>query len=199
MDSYVQLHTRVKLLGGCRCRPYSNYWGDISLIPSGFRHLWLRIIRNGVAVKAAKYESGIIHAEALHSHIFQPMWNIPDTSILDHFTKHEILTDNTIEDRVANGRTSSGPNPKTNLKPKLRPKKTKVKLGLKNLAMVPSYADYIFVHLRQKARLKPEILSTLGPNPTRKPLPDLQLWLKRTPNLETKYLRSNNWQKAKVR
>ena len=47
--------------------------------------------------------------------------------------------------------------------------------------MVPSYADYIFVHLRQKARLRPELspkfLSTLGPNPTRKPLPDLQLWL----------------------
>ena len=69
--------------------------------------------------------------------------------------------------------------------------------------MVPSYADYIFVHLRQKARLRPELspkfLSTLGPNPTRKPLPDLQLWLKRTPNLETKYLRSNNWQKDEVR
>ena len=37
--------------------------------------------------------------------------------------------------------------------------------------MLPSYFDYIFVHLRQKARLRPELsskfLSTLGPNPTR--------------------------------
>ena len=38
------------------------------------------------------------------------------------------------------------------------PKKVpKVKLGLKNLAMLPSYFDYIFVHLRQKVRLKPEL------------------------------------------
>ena len=22
------MHTKVKLLGGCRCRLYSNYWGD---------------------------------------------------------------------------------------------------------------------------------------------------------------------------
>ena len=48
-------------------------------------------------------------------------------------------------------------------------KKTKVKLDLKNLAMLPSYFDYICVHLRQKERLRPELspkfLSTLGPNP----------------------------------
>ena len=35
--------------------------------------------------------------------------------------------------------------------------------------MLPSYFDYIFVHLRQKVLLKPELspkfLSTLGPNP----------------------------------
>ena len=35
--------------------------------------------------------------------------------------------------------------------------------------MLPSYFDYIFEHLRQKARLRlelsPKILSTLGPNP----------------------------------
>ena len=43
-----------------------------------------------------------------------------------------------------------GPNPKTIFKPKSCPKKPKVKLGLKNLAMLPSYFDYIFVHLRQK-------------------------------------------------
>ena len=73
-----------------------------------------------------------------------------------------------------------GPNPKTNLKPKSCPKKKKVKLGLKNLAMLPSDFDYIFVHLRQKARLRPKLspkfLSTLGPNPTRKARLNLQLW-----------------------
>ena len=44
-------------------------------------------------------------------------------------------------------------------------------MGLKNLAMLPSYFDYIFVLLRQKARLRPELspkfLLTLGPNPAR--------------------------------
>ena len=49
-----------------------------------------------------------------------------------------------------------GPNPKTDLKPKSCPKNNKVKLGLKNLAILTSYFDYIFVHLRQKARLRPE-------------------------------------------
>ena len=38
------------------------------------------------------------------------------------------------------------------------PKKSrKLKLGLKNLAMLPSYFDYIYVHLRQKAHLRPEL------------------------------------------
>ena len=50
---------------------------------------------------------------------------------------------------------------------------------MKNLAMWPGYVDYIFVHLKQKIRLRPELipkfLSTLGPNPTRKAWPDLQL------------------------
>ena len=47
--------------------------------------------------------------------------------------------------------------------------------------MLPSCFDYIFVHSRQKARLRPELspkfLSTLGPNPnpTRKARLDLQL------------------------
>ena len=37
-------------------------------------------------------------------------------------------------------------------------KKTIVKFGLKILAMLPSQFDYyIFVHLRQKARLRPEL------------------------------------------
>ena len=38
--------------------------------------------------------------------------------------------------RVVNWPTSSGPNPKTNLKPKSCPKKTKVKFGLKNFSNV---------------------------------------------------------------
>ena len=37
--------------------------------------------------------------------------------------------------------------------------------------MLPRYFDYIFVHLRQKVRLRPELspkfLLTLGPNPAR--------------------------------
>ena len=44
-------------------------------------------------------------------------------------------------------------------------------MGLKNLAMLPSYFNYIFMHLKQKARLWPELsskfLSTLDPNPAR--------------------------------
>ena len=53
-------------------------------------------------------------------------------------------------------------------------KNPKVRLGLINLAMLPSYFDDIFVHLRQKVRLRPELspkfLSTLGPNAARTPL-----------------------------
>ena len=48
--------------------------------------------------------------------------------------------------------------------------------------MLLSYFGYIFVHLRQKVRFRsefsPKFLSTLGPNPTRKARPDLQLWFK---------------------
>ena len=51
------------------------------------------------------------------------------------------------------------------------PEKIKVKLGLKNLAMLPRYFDYIFVQLRQKVHLRPELSpkfwSALGPNPPR--------------------------------
>ena len=50
------------------------------------------------------------------------------------------------------------------------PDKTR-KLSLKNLAILTSHFDYIFVYLRQKAHLKPALspkfLSTLGPNPAR--------------------------------
>ena len=46
--------------------------------------------------------------------------------------------------------------------------------------MLRSYFDYVFVHLRQKLCLRPELspkfLSTLGPNPTRKARSDVQLW-----------------------
>ena len=36
-------------------------------------------------------------------------------------------------------------------------KNPKVIVGTKNLAMLQSYFDYIFVHLRQKARLRPKL------------------------------------------
>ena len=73
--------------------------------------------------------------------------------------------------RVVNGPTSSSPNPKILARTRPEPenispnparirkliwspnharKNPKVKLGLKNLAMLPVYVDYIFVHLRQK-------------------------------------------------
>ena len=59
--------------------------------------------------------------------------------------------------------------------PELNPK---IMLGLINLAMLPGYLDYIFVQLRQKLRLRPELSpkfwSTLGTKPTRKAWPDLQ-------------------------
>ena len=90
--------------------------------------------------------------------------------------------------RVVNEPTSSSPNPtrtrkykpepgniiptlKTNFNPKSCPKKPESKLSLKNLAKLTSYFDYIFVLLRQKVRLRPELspkfLSTLGQNPAR--------------------------------
>ena len=51
---------------------------------------------------------------------------------------------------------------------------------MKILAMLPDYFDYIFVHQKQKVRLRPELnpkfLSTLNPNPTRKARSDLQLY-----------------------
>ena len=77
--------------------------------------------------------------------------------------------------RVVNGQTSSAPNPARTRKliwsPNHARKNPKVKLGQKNLAMLPSYFDCIFVHLKQKARLRPELspkfLSTLGSIPAR--------------------------------
>ena len=65
-------------------------------------------------------------------------------------------------------------------------------LGLKNLTMLPIYFDYLFVHLRQKARIRPKLIPEfceakqkqtfwvfLGPNPTRKAQSDLQLCYQR--------------------
>ena len=77
--------------------------------------------------------------------------------------------------RVVNGPTSPGPNPARTRKLIWRSnhaqKNPKVKLGLKNLAMSPIYFEYIFVHPRQKVRLRPELsskfFSTFGPNPAR--------------------------------
>ena len=44
-------------------------------------------------------------------------------------------------------------------------------LGLKNLAMLSNYFDNVFVHLKQKARLRPDLSpkfsSTSGPKPAR--------------------------------
>ena len=48
-------------------------------------------------------------------------------------------------------------------------KDPKVELGLKNLAMLLNYFEYIFVHLRQKsksqARIKPELFVNFRPEP----------------------------------
>ena len=56
--------------------------------------------------------------------------------------------------------------------------------------MLPSYFDYIFVHLRQKLHLRPDLspkfLSTLGPNPTQKARSDLQLCFKVTKRFNIK-------------
>ena len=56
-------------------------------------------------------------------------------------------------------------------------KKTKVNLGPKNLAMLPNFFDYIFVHQSQNARIRaklsPKVLSALGTNPAQThPEPD---------------------------
>ena len=93
-----------------------------------------------------------------------------------------------VQPTVVNGATSLGPNPARTRKLiwnlNHARKNSKVKSGLKNLAMLPSYFDYIFLYLRQKVRLRPELstnfLSSLGPNTTRarpeKPGPDVLLW-----------------------
>ena len=56
----------------------------------------------------------------------------------------------------------------------------KRKLSLKNLAMLPSFFLLFFCVPKTKstsqARIKPEILSAFGSNPTQKAQLDLQLW-----------------------
>ena len=85
--------------------------------------------------------------------------------------RNRVETGRLVRARTRKFKPEPGPNPKTNLKPKSCPKKPKVKIGLKNLTMLPSYFDYIFAHLRQKTRLRSELspksLSTLGPSPAR--------------------------------
>ena len=51
-------------------------------------------------------------------------------------------------------------------------KNPKVKLGLRNWAMLPSYFDCIFVHLRQKARLRSELSPKFFVNFWPEPQPD---------------------------
>ena len=59
--------------------------------------------------------------------------------------------------RLVQARTRKyNPEPKNIFKAQIMPEK-KRKLGLKNLAMLPIYFYNIFVHLRQKARLRPEL------------------------------------------
>ena len=41
VEIYAQMLTRVKLLGGCRCKPYSNYWGAYSQINGGIYPPWV--------------------------------------------------------------------------------------------------------------------------------------------------------------
>ena len=62
----------------------------------------------------------------------------------------ELQTSLLIQARTRKYKPEPGPKLKTNLNPKPCPKKHENKLGLKNLAMLPSYFDYIFVQLRQK-------------------------------------------------
>ena len=54
VDTYAQMHTRVKLLGGCRCRPYSNYWGGYSQIIGG------DISSPGFGTPASKTQNGAV-------------------------------------------------------------------------------------------------------------------------------------------
>ena len=80
-----------------------------------------------------------------------------------------------VQVRVVSEPTSSGPNPARTRKqiwsPNHARKNPKVVLGQKNLAMLPSYFDYIFVYLKQKAHLRPDLspkfLWTSDPNPAR--------------------------------
>ena len=75
------------------------------------------------------------------------------------------------------------------------PEKSEIQVGSKKFAILPSNFYNFFVHLKQKVRLRPELsptfLSSLGPNPTRKARPDLQLWFWQPWLLKTIFLTSN--------
>ena len=116
----------------------------------------------------------------------KPSWR---RSRLSHHTSRSFYITSIISlgwTRVVNGPTRSGPNPARTRKLISSPNhariKTNVNFGLKNLAILPSSFDHIFVHPRKKVRLRPElspkVLSRLDPNPkpTRKARPDLQRW-----------------------
>ena len=85
--------------------------------------------------------------------------------------------------RIVNGPISSGPNPKTNLKPKSCPKKPKSYVWSKKFSNLAKLFWVYFCAPKTKstsqAQIKPEIFVNFrpepGPNPTRKALPDLQL------------------------
>ena len=128
------------------------------------------------AIEARTFEPYTVQHFAHNFTPFSNYWRYFKLAYHSHFDI--TLLNSVMPLRVVNGSTRWGPNPKINLKHKNHArKKPKIKLGLKTSAMLPSYFDYIFVHLKQKVRLRPELnpkfLSSLGPNPnpTRKPGP----------------------------
>ena len=92
------------------------------------------------------------------------------------------LCDTAVGCRVVNGPTSSGPNPKINLKPKSCPKKPESWVRSKKFSNITKLFWLFFCTPKKKVRLRPELspklLSTLGPNPTWKARPDFNSgWL----------------------
>ena len=77
--------------------------------------------------------------------------------------------------RVVNWPTSSGPNPKTDLRPKSCPKKPKSLVRSEKISNVGILFWLYFCAPRHKVRLRPKLsrkfLSIFGQNPTRKPGP----------------------------
>ena len=88
---------------------------------------------------------------------FLQVWDLKFGSGITKGWEPRVVNEPTSSGRIRKYTPKPGPNSKTNLNPKSCPKNPEAKLGLKNLAMLPSYFDYIFVHLRQKTRLRPEL------------------------------------------